>query len=79
MVGGIKLQVAAKDAERANEVLASLRAESPPQLTVYDSEEADEAEDSNDGVSLNCPECGAEIWFPPNAAARGNCPECGAP
>lgn len=73
MVLGIKLQVAAADADRAEEVLAELRAE--PQSETGD---ADEAEDSGDGVSVKCPKCGADIWFP--SERRGEvevCPECG--
>ncbi len=67
--GGIKLQVAAQDAERAKQVLAELRAESATDHA---------AADDSDGVSLKCPGCGTEIWFP--AERRGQaevCPECG--
>jgi len=66
--GGIKLQVAAKDVTQANEVLATLNAGAQPQTN-----------DSDDGVSLECPECKAGIWFP--SERRGHvevCPECGA-
>ncbi|MGA2254589.1 MAG: hypothetical protein ABSG53_08010 [Thermoguttaceae bacterium] len=74
MVGGIKLQVASADAARANDVLATLTAESQP-----DTDDSDEAAESEDGISLACPECGAEIWFP--SERRGHvetCPECGS-
>jgi len=67
--GGIKLQVASKDADRAKEVLASFKTESQPET----------ADDSGDGVSLECPECGAEISF--HSDRHGHvevCPECGA-
>jgi hypothetical protein len=70
LVGGIKLQVAAADAARARELLATFRAESQ-------AEPAD-ADGSDNDVSLKCPQCGAEIWFP--AERRGHvetCPECG--
>ena len=75
LFGGIKLQVAAKDADRAKEVLAEFAADSPP-LT----EEGDDSDDddTDDGVSITCPKCGAEIWFP--SEQRGQvetCPECG--
>jgi len=69
--GGIKLQVAAKDAARANEVLATFEAESQPQ--------AANADNSDEGASLECPDCHAEIWFP--SERRGHveiCPECGS-
>ena len=69
--GGIKLQVAAKDVDRANEVLATLETESQP--------ETNDADDSGDDVSLQCPKCEAQIWFP--SERRGHveeCPECGA-
>ena len=69
--GGIKLQVAMGDAERAKELLAAVRAEFQPKPA--------EENGSEDGVSLKCPECGAEIWFPSDR--RGHveiCPECGA-
>jgi predicted RNA-binding Zn-ribbon protein involved in translation (DUF1610 family) len=71
LFGGIKLQVASKDADRAKEVLASFKTESQP--------ETGDAAQSDDGVSLQCPECGAEISFP--SERRGHvevCPECGA-
>ncbi len=71
LVGGIKLQVAAKDADRAKEVLAELQTEPRP--------ESADADGADDDVCLTCPECGAEIWFP--ADRRGHveeCPECGA-
>ena len=80
MVGGIKLQVAQADAERAAELLDTLEAESPPEATDEDEDdEAEEAEGAADGVSLKCPRCGADIWYP--AESRGTtetCPECGA-
>ncbi len=82
-VMGIKLQVAAKDAERAAEVLASFAPQSRPKTDEADDsdedEDEDEDDDSDDGVSLKCPACGAAIWYP--SESRGNaevCPECGA-
>ncbi len=66
--GGIKLQVAAKDAEQAKDLLSTLRAESESQTA-----------DSDGEVTLVCPQCGAEISFP--SERRGHvevCPECGA-
>jgi hypothetical protein len=69
--GGIKLQVTQKDVDRAREVLAEFSAESQPETTAADG--------PDDGVSLKCPECGADIWFP--SERRGHveqCPECGA-
>ena len=73
MVGCIKLQVASADAARANDVLNTLRAESQPETG--DSAHADE---SDDGVSLKCPKCGAEIWFPSERRGQAeSCPECG--
>jgi hypothetical protein len=66
--GGIKLQVPAADAARAEQVLAELRAEANPA-----------AADEDSGVSFNCPTCKEEIWFPSDR--RGHveiCPECGA-
>jgi len=70
-VGGIKLQVAAADADRAKELLQSLRADN--QSATDDSDEDD------DGVDFTCPTCKADIWFPTDR--RGHveiCPECGA-
>ena len=70
LVGGIKIQVAAADAARAEEVLAELRAEA--HLPGADADAAD------DGVSFKCTSCQAEIWFPSDR--RGHvevCPECG--
>jgi hypothetical protein len=68
MVGGIKLQVAAADADRAKEVLASFETDFQPGT----------ADDSDDGVSLTCPACGAEIWFPSDRRGqKETCPECG--
>ena len=70
MVGGIKLQVAAKDADRAKEVLAEFGDQSEPQT--------DNADDSGDDVCLKCPACEAEICFP--SERRGHvetCPKCG--
>ncbi len=70
LVGGIKLQVAAKDAEAAKEVLATLEAEAQ--------EETAQVDESGDDVCLACPECGAEVCFPSDR--RGHveeCPECG--
>ncbi|MEI8375484.1 MAG: hypothetical protein WCJ35_21905 [Planctomycetota bacterium] len=70
--GGIKLQVAAKDAARATEVLATFEAESQsdaPKKSFF----------LDDGASLNCPKCRAAIWFP--SERRGHvevCPECEA-
>ena len=69
--GGIKLQVAAADAEKAREVLATLAAEPQPDTAATD--------ESDEGISLTCPKCGAAIWFP--SERRGHvevCPECGA-
>jgi predicted RNA-binding Zn-ribbon protein involved in translation (DUF1610 family) len=69
--GGIKLQVASADAARAEEVLAELDDEAHPASA------GTEADD--EGVSLKCPECGAEIWF--SSERRGHveiCPECGS-
>lgn len=68
--GGIKIQVPAADAARAEAVLAELReaAQSP----------AADAAAADDGVSFHCPSCNAEIWFPSDR--RGHvevCPECG--
>ena len=71
MFGGIKLQVAAADAARAKEALATLGAESQPQTA--------NADQPDDDVSLKCPACEAEIWFP--SERRGHveiCPECGS-
>lgn len=70
LVGGIKLQVPAAEAARAEAVLAELReaAQSP----------AADAEGDDGGVSFHCPSCNAEIWFPSDR--RGHveeCPECG--
>jgi hypothetical protein len=65
--GGIKLQVSAADAARAEEVLAEARADAHPDTN------------ADPGVSFNCPSCKAEIWFPTDR--RGHvevCPECGA-
>ena len=74
VVGGIKLQVAAKDADRASDLLAEFHAESQP---VRD--DADDADDSDDGVPLKCPACGAEIWFPSEGGEHAEtCPECGS-
>jgi hypothetical protein len=56
--GGIKLQVAAEDAARAEEVLAELRAEAHPAES--------DAGQEDDGVSFPCPECNAEICTPPS-------------
>jgi hypothetical protein len=72
MVGGIKLQVAAADAARAEEVLQEVRAEARSSQG--------EAAELDDGLTFNCPACKAEIWFP--AERRGQveiCPECDAP
>jgi predicted RNA-binding Zn-ribbon protein involved in translation (DUF1610 family) len=69
--GGIKLQVAPQDAARAKDVLAALGTESQSKTA--------NADDSDDGVSLDCPKCGAGIWF--HSERRGHvevCPECGA-
>ncbi len=66
--GGIKLQVPAVDAARAEQVLAELRADALPP-----------AADADAGIGFNCPSCQAEIWFPSDR--RGHvevCPECGA-
>jgi len=71
MMCGIKLQVAAEDAARAEEVLAEFRVEAHPPESPSDQED--------EGVSFPCPECKAEIWFP--SERRGHvetCPECGA-
>jgi hypothetical protein len=71
MIGGIKLQVPAADAERATDVLAQFKADSEPES--LDDDEPD------DGVSLKCQDCGAEIWF--TSDRRGHveiCPECGS-
>jgi hypothetical protein len=65
--GGIKLQVPAADAARAEEVLAEFRADANTPI------------DEDPGVSFNCPSCKEEIWFPTDR--RGHvevCPECGA-
>jgi hypothetical protein len=69
--GGIKLQVSAQDAERAKEVLAEF---------TTDSESATPAEgESDDGISLKCPKCEADIWFPAERLGHVEvCPECGA-
>jgi predicted RNA-binding Zn-ribbon protein involved in translation (DUF1610 family) len=72
LVGGIKLQVAAKDVEAAKEVLATLEVEAQANA------EATEADESDDDVCLACPKCGAEVCFP--SERRGHveeCPECG--
>ncbi len=69
MVGGIKLQVPAADAARAEQVLAELQTESQPPAG---------AGADDEGVSFHCPSCNAEIWFPSDR--RGHveeCPECG--
>ncbi len=69
--GGIKVQVAPQDVDRANEVIATLKAESEPQTA--------DADDSGDRVSLVCPQCKADLSFP--SERRGHvevCPECGA-
>ena len=66
--GGIKLQVPAAEAARAEEVLAELRKAAQPLAAEDDA-----------GVGFNCPSCKAEIWFPSDR--RGHveaCPECGA-
>jgi len=71
MTYGIKLEVAAEDAARAEAVLEALRNEAHPP-------EPDPIQD-DDGVSFTCQECQAEIWFPSDR--RGHvevCPECGA-
>jgi DNA-directed RNA polymerase subunit RPC12/RpoP len=71
MVGCIKLQVASSDAARANDTLAALRAESQP--AAGDSGQSD----ADDGVSLTCPKCGADIWFPSDRRGQTEtCPEC---
>ena len=73
--GGIKLQVASKDAERAKEVLASFKTDSQPETGDANSSASDMGEE----VYLVCPECGAEVGFP--LERRGHvevCPECGA-
>jgi hypothetical protein len=70
-VGGIKLQVAAKDAEEAKEVLAALETEAHAETAA--------ADEAGDDVCLTCPECDAELSFPSDR--RGHveeCPECGA-
>ncbi|MGO8671895.1 MAG: hypothetical protein ACLQVD_11090 [Capsulimonadaceae bacterium] len=69
--GGIKLQVASKDADRAKEVLASFKTDSQPETA--------EPANSDDAVPMECPECRADITFP--SERRGHvevCPECGA-
>ena len=72
LVGGIKLQVAAADAARANAVLAALQGESQA--------EAADAGDADDGIALRCPACGAEIWYPSDRRGTAEiCPECGSP
>ncbi len=66
--GGIKLQVPAAEAARAEAVLAELRADANPTAVNDDA-----------GVNFNCPSCQAEIWF--LSDRRGHvevCPECGA-
>jgi predicted RNA-binding Zn-ribbon protein involved in translation (DUF1610 family) len=66
--GGIKLQVPAAEAARAEQVLAELRADAPLA-----------AANEDQGVSFHCPTCEAEIWF--TTDRRGHvevCPECGA-
>jgi hypothetical protein len=71
LVGGIKIQVPAAEAARAEAVLAELR--EAAQLP------EDDGDVSDDGVSFKCPSCQAEIWFP--SERRGQvevCPECGA-
>jgi predicted RNA-binding Zn-ribbon protein involved in translation (DUF1610 family) len=70
-VGGIKLQVAAKDAEEAEKVLAELETEAQAETAATAA--------SGDDVCMTCPECGAEVSFPSDR--RGHveeCPECGA-
>jgi hypothetical protein len=86
VVGGIKLQVAAADAARAEEVLQELRAEaqsagsnSDDADDADDADDSDDADDADDGIGFKCPACKAEIWFP--SELRGQvevCPECGA-
>ena len=77
MVGCIKLQVASADAARASDVLATLEAESQSEA---DDEGDSGADDSDDGVSLACPKCGAEVWFPSERRGQAEtCPECGSP
>ncbi len=74
MVFGIKLQVAAADAQRAREVLAELESQSGAQ-----GGDADDAEDSDDGVTMKCPQCGADLWFPSDRRGEVEvCPECEA-
>jgi len=67
-VGGVKLQVAAEDADRANRILErSQAARTPP---------ADEAPEEN--IAFACQECGKTITFP--GERRGHvevCPHCG--
>ncbi len=73
--GGIKLQVASKDADRAKEVLASFQTDSQPETADRDASKSGSEEE----VYLECPECGAEVGFP--FERRGHvevCPECGA-
>jgi hypothetical protein len=73
--GGIKLQGAAKDAERAKEGLAELDVEYPPATQEGDDADSD---NSGDGISLKCPACGADIWFPSDRRGQvETCPECG--
>jgi hypothetical protein len=73
MVGGIKLQVPAAEAERAAEVLAELRTKSESLPGGEDDSEDD------DGVSLKCAKCGADIWFPSDSRGEvETCPECGS-
>jgi len=71
LFGGIKLQVAAKDAERAKNVLAEFAVDSPSASAA--------GVDSDGGVSLKCPQCGADIWFPSERKGHVEiCPECGS-
>jgi rubrerythrin len=75
--GGIKLQVASKDADRAKEVLASFKTDSQPETVDGDVSKSDS--ESDEEVYLTCSECGAEVGFP--FERRGHvevCPECGA-
>ncbi len=79
-VGGIKLQVAAADAERATELLATLPPpETDDEIDSHEDDDTDKDVDSDEGVSLKCPACGAEVWYPSESRGTAEvCPECGA-
>jgi ssDNA-binding Zn-finger/Zn-ribbon topoisomerase 1 len=71
LVGGVKIQVPAADAARAEQVLNEFRAAAQPANAGGDA--------ADDGVSLNCPKCKAELWFASDRRGETEtCPECGA-